>query len=84
MPNVHDFTAQNLEGSEVDLSTYKGQVLLIVNTASKCGIHAAVSGLGGAISAMACQGFSVCWDSPAISLVTKNPAMQEKFATSVA
>lgn len=34
---VHDFTVKNAEGTEVSLSAYAGKVLLIVNTATKCG-----------------------------------------------
>ncbi len=34
---VYDFTVKSIEGKEVKLSQYKGQKLLIVNTASKCG-----------------------------------------------
>jgi len=37
MTSVYDFTARSLDGSEVALSDYRGKVLLIVNTASKCG-----------------------------------------------
>lgn len=35
--SVHDFTVSTADGKEVKLSDYAGQVLLIVNTASKCG-----------------------------------------------
>lgn len=35
--NVFDFQASNIDGERVDLARYRGQVLLIVNTASACG-----------------------------------------------
>nr|AFK40677.1 unknown [Lotus japonicus] len=34
---VHEFTVKDARGKDVNLSTYKGKVLLIVNVASKCG-----------------------------------------------
>lgn len=37
MRSVYDFKASNIRGNEVSLEQYKGKVLLIVNTASKCG-----------------------------------------------
>ena len=36
--NFYDFTAKKINGTEVSMSDYKGKVLLIVNTASKCGL----------------------------------------------
>ena len=36
--SVHDFQMKSLEGKQVDLAEYKGKVLLIVNTASRCGL----------------------------------------------
>lgn len=35
--NIYDFEVKTQEGSEVDLSDYKGKVLLVVNTATGCG-----------------------------------------------
>ena len=33
-----DFTVKSLDGKDVDLGSYKGRVVLIVNVASKCGL----------------------------------------------
>ena len=45
MSSVYDFTVKTLQGKEVSLSSYKGKVLLIVNTASKCGFTPQYEGL---------------------------------------
>lgn len=36
--SIYDLTVKDARGNEVDLSTYKGKVLLIVNVASECGL----------------------------------------------
>lgn len=35
--SAHDFTFTSLDGSDMPLSDFKGNVILVVNTASKCG-----------------------------------------------
>lgn len=36
--SVYDFTVKDAKGKDVDLSIYKGKVLIIVNVASQCGL----------------------------------------------
>ncbi len=43
--SVHDFKPTNINGKETSLSQYKGNVLLIVNTASECGFTPQYEGL---------------------------------------
>ena len=45
MASIYDFKALNNKGSEVDFADFKGKVLLIVNTASKCGFTPQYDGL---------------------------------------
>ncbi|RXH95532.1 hypothetical protein DVH24_008032 [Malus domestica] len=35
---IYDFTVKDAKGNDVDLSLYKGKVLLVINVASKCGL----------------------------------------------
>ncbi len=45
MTNLSDFRAERLGGAEEHLSEYAGQVVLVVNTASRCGFTSQLEGL---------------------------------------
>jgi glutathione peroxidase len=59
MSGVYDFTATSLSGDEVPLKRFEGQVLLIVNTASKCGFTPQYQGLEALQREFSPRGFAV-------------------------
>ena len=59
MSTVTDFSATLSNGNEVALGDYAGKVLLIVNTASKCGFTPQYTGLESLQKTYSANGFSV-------------------------
>jgi glutathione peroxidase len=57
--SVYDFSAKTLDGQDRSLADYRGQVLLIVNTASKCGFTPQYEGLEALYRDYKDKGFSV-------------------------
>jgi glutathione peroxidase len=59
MPSVYDFTARSLAGEDLPLRQFEGKVLLIVNTASKCGFTPQYQGLEALHRELSPRGFAV-------------------------
>ncbi len=59
MTTLHDFSARGIDGSDVDLAAYAGQVVLVVNTASRCGFTPQYQGLQALHDRFADRGFAV-------------------------
>ena len=45
MNSLHDITARQIDGQDLNLSSLKGRVVLVVNTASACGFTPQLAGL---------------------------------------
>jgi len=59
MTALTDFTARTRDGEEKSLADYKGQVVLVVNTASKCGFTPQYQGLQELHEAYGDKGFAI-------------------------
>ncbi len=59
MSSLHAFNATSIDGQDVDLASYAGQVVLVVNTASQCGFTPQYKGLQELHDAHNDKGFAV-------------------------
>lgn len=59
MTSIYDFQCKTLDGKPLNLADYRGKVLLLVNTASKCGLTPQYEGLEALHKALADKGLAV-------------------------
>lgn len=77
--SVYDYEANTLRGQEESLSKYKGKVLLVVNTASKCGFTPQYKGLQEVYDKFKDRGFEVL-GFPSNQFAGQEPGESEDIA----
>lgn len=78
--SVLDFTMKSIDGDDVNLDSYNGQVLLLVNVASKCGYTKQYKGLESIYQKYKEQGL-VVMGFPANNFFWQEPGTNEEIKT---
>jgi glutathione peroxidase len=76
--NVYDFEVKNNKGDLISLSAYKGKVLLIVNTAIKCGLTPQYKALEELYQTFHDEGFEIL-DFPCNQFLGQAPGSDDKI-----
>jgi len=76
--SVFDFSVKNQKGEDVSLSIYKGKVLLIVNTATRCGFTKQYDELEDLYKKYRDQGFEIL-DFPCNQFFRQAPGSDEEI-----
>ena len=78
--NLGDFHAVTIDGKDQDLGTYVGEVVLVVNTASKCGLTPQYEGLQQLYDTYAGRGFTIL-GFPCDQFGHQEPGSEDEIAT---
>ena len=76
--SIYDFTVKGRAGEDVSLSTYKGKVLLVVNTATGCGFTPQYEGLQKLYDTHKDKGFEVL-DFPCNQFANQAPGTNDEI-----
>jgi glutathione peroxidase len=80
MTSLTEFSAPAIDGTDVDFTTYADQVVLVVNTASKCGFTPQYQGLQALHDEYAERGFTVL-GFPCDQFGHQEPGTEEEIAS---
>ncbi|MEU0989381.1 glutathione peroxidase [Streptomyces sp. NPDC005953] len=80
MTTVHDIPVNTLAGESTSLGAYRGQAVLVVNVASKCGLTPQYAGLERLQKSYADQGFTVV-GVPCNQFAGQEPGSAEEIQT---
>lgn len=75
---IYDFVVKNNKGEDVKLEKYKGKVLLIVNTATKCGFTPQYDGLENLYEKYHDRGFEIL-DFPCNQFASQAPGNDQEI-----
>lgn len=80
MTNLYDFTVKAQDGTDISLSKYQGKVLLIVNTATGCGLTPQYEGLQKLYDTYHDKGFEIL-DFPCNQFMNQAPGTADEINT---
>ena len=78
--SIYDFTMKDAQGEQVDLSQYRGKVLLVVNTATGCGFTPQYEGLENLYKTYRARGFEIL-DFPCNQFGNQAPGTEQEIVS---
>lgn len=75
---IYDYLVKDINGNSVSMETYKGKVLLIVNTATGCGFTPQYEGLQKLYDKYKDSGFEIL-DFPSNQFLSKRRGLMKRY-----